>query len=188
MAKGTTFEERIEIIQRSMDSTHPEVRNFAASIAAGSPWAFNVGQISLLWLKVRTYFKYVNDPRGYEYNVPASENIRMGLIGDCDDAAILMASLIEAVGGMARLILATGVPVGHAYAECYVGKLDYLRKFVVLDLAARFPFIRTVHCHQDAVNGCWLNMDTLGDRHPGSPLFESSREYAVYTNGRWEAI
>jgi len=174
--------------QTAIDPTDPVVRNFAASIAAGSPGSFNVGQLALLWLKLKNDFKYVNDPKGYDYNVSASLNIRQGLIGDCDDAGILMTAMLEAVGGTARTILGTGNP-GHVYAECYVGKLGYFRSAVLPDLAERFPHMQTVHCHQDAVNGCWLNMDTLlGDGHPGGILYTAISEYAVYTNGAWEAI
>lgn len=174
--------------QKAIDPRDPIVRNFAASIAAGSPGSFNVGQLSLLWLKLKKQFRYVNDPKGYEYLVSASQNIQHGLIGDCDDAGILMTAMLEAVGGTARTIAARGNP-GHVYAECYVGKLDYLRSVVLPDLAERFPHMQTAYCHQDAINGCWLNMDTLGgNSHPGGTLFTGISEYALYTNGTWEAI
>ena len=48
-----------------------------------------------------TYFLnwvYVNDPAGTDYYAKASESLRL-LRGDCDDYAILMASLIESIGG-----------------------------------------------------------------------------------------
>ena len=74
---------------------------------------------------------YAPDPRGSEYFNYANESIRIGDksgctgAGDCDDFAILMASLVESIGGTTRIILAFNNSTGgHAYAEVYLGNLN----------------------------------------------------------------
>src|SRR5690606_20205531 len=75
-------------------------------------------------------WSYVPDPRGIDYFMYANETIKIGKevgcagAGDCDDFAILMAALVESVGGTTRIILAhNNTTGGHAYAEVYLGQI-----------------------------------------------------------------
>ena len=67
-------------------------------------------------------WKYVNDPKGFEYFSPASETIKLKLSGDCDDFAIVMAATLQAIGANTRVVMAYGEKSGHAYAEVNMGE------------------------------------------------------------------
>jgi transglutaminase-like putative cysteine protease len=122
ISKLSKEEEIILNIKNAITPSHPKVRTFALRLARNFPGEYNVGQVCAIWYYVKKNWKYVNDPRGMEYFAPAYESIEAGLSGDCDDFAILLASLIEAIGGSSRVILAQGSQIGHAYCEVYIGK------------------------------------------------------------------
>jgi hypothetical protein len=77
-------------------------------------------------------WSYVGESRGEEIYRFANFTLGVGKeagvsgAGDCDDFAILMSSLIEAIGGTTRVVLAfnSTTKIGHAYAEAYLGRLD----------------------------------------------------------------
>lgn len=183
----------IEVIEariaRAIQPLEPTVRDLAASLVAGAPGTFSVDQICLIWDYVRGNFRYLSDPRGIDVEYSASDTIRRGLTGDCDDCATLTASLLESIGGTARVVVGTTARSAHAYAEIYMGKLEYLRAFAAPAIRDRYPSIRTIYCHEDTVRGCWMNMDILlGDRHPGDRPYGAWAEYAVYPGGYHEII
>jgi len=176
-------------ISAAIDPTNPKTRNFAVSVAAAVPGNFSVGQICLLWQRVSDDFKYVEDPHRFEYVSPASQTIEAGLVGDCDDVAVLMAAIVEAVAGTARVVTAYAFLGAHAYAECYIGKADYVSSVILPNLRHYYPAIERIYCHVDAVGGHWLNLDSLARRkHPGDFLFDARDEYGVYPDGWIETI
>lgn len=79
----------------------PVIRNTAASAVADTPLGiasnsepWKVWQINY-W--VYRNISYVSDPKGMEYYSPATETLQTGA-GDCDDFAILLASMYESIG------------------------------------------------------------------------------------------
>lgn len=90
-----------------MDYTNPDTRDSALSlIDKDHGGKYNIAQICDMWEKIYKRWTYVNDPKGTEYYSPASRTVRLGVKGDCDDLAILMASSIQAIGSVSRIILA----------------------------------------------------------------------------------
>ena len=93
------------------------IRARARDLAVGGPAAIRQ------WLNRR--FKFVRDPRGVELlkspQVMLAEWEQHGeAVGDCDDAAILGASVALAAGYRVRWVLLgfkPGGPFGHIYAE-----------------------------------------------------------------------
>lgn len=71
---------------------------------------------------VRDKFEYVSDPYKYEYVKSARESFVAGG-GDCDDASVLLANLLEAVGIRTRFVF---IP-GHVYIQAYMP--DALKKY-----------------------------------------------------------
>jgi len=66
---------------------------------------------------VRDNFEYVSDPTAFEYiKSPHESLVNQG--GDCDDASVLLSSLLESVGISTRLVF---VP-GHVYVEAWIPK------------------------------------------------------------------
>lgn len=64
---------------------------------------------------VKEEIEYVSDPRGNDIWEPANVTLRIGA-GDCEDQAILLSSMLEAVGGTTRVYLTDN----HAFAAVYL--------------------------------------------------------------------
>jgi transglutaminase-like putative cysteine protease len=69
---------------------------------------------------VKQNFEYVSDPTRFEYMKTAKEGIVNGG-GDCDDASILLSTLLESIGIPTRFVF---VP-GHVYVESYIDNKWY---------------------------------------------------------------
>jgi transglutaminase-like putative cysteine protease len=96
--------------------TDPAVRNTAVSVVKEYPGTYNVYQLCSIFDYVRDNVEYISDPRDNDYWAEPSETLSTGA-GDCEDYAILTASLVEAIGGTTRIYLTED----HAYAATYVG-------------------------------------------------------------------
>lgn len=179
------------IIVDAMDSDNPVTRNYALSLIDKSHGGTrNIAQVCDIWENVNDEWTYVSDPRGLEYFSPASNTIRLGLKGDCDDFAILMASLIEATGGSTRIILAKAADGGggHAYPEVYVTSnkedFDSIAQYICKRYRCKSV---AYHLERDREGNprYWLNLDWQS-KHPGGRFYRSDGLVtAYYPNGSW---
>lgn len=118
--------------------------------------------------------------------------------GDCDDFAILLAGLIEAIGATSRIIIAYGQDGAHAYTEVYLGN-DSIYSGNVSRMIRWLQYnynINNIYCHRDDESGdVWLNLDWQVDkesnsstgeitRHPGGPFYPAETQVAVYPDSR----
>ncbi|MDD4984574.1 MAG: transglutaminase domain-containing protein [Dehalococcoidales bacterium] len=94
-------QQRPQSVEYYVESADPLIRNTAVSTVQDCPAeieansaVWKIWQINR-WVAVN--IKYVSDPRGHNYFAYAHETINTGG-GDCDDFAILLASLYESVG------------------------------------------------------------------------------------------
>ena len=183
-------------IVRAVDFSNPVVRDYAASLVAKYPGDYNPKQICSLYDDVYEKWRYINDPKG-EYISPASRTIQNGFIGDCDDYAVLMCSLIESVGGDCRIVLAFGKEGNHAYPEAKFEPdqesadsinsyyADIFRKlFRVEPVKNSKGPVREINYHVDA-DGVWLNLDQTS-RYPGGKFFEAEKLVIIYPNGSYK--
>lgn len=102
------------------------VRKLAVSITSASIDTSpppNVGYMAEVFEWVRGNVRYVPDPVGIEYVQSPQETLEVGA-GDCEDMAILVASLYEAVGIPARLLHVESYESGHMYAQARCGPLS----------------------------------------------------------------
>jgi hypothetical protein len=178
-------------IRNAMDSRNPVTRDFAVSLIPrthGGP--FNLAQICDLWEAVYSRWTYVDDPNTGDYYSPASHTITLGLKGDCDDFAIVIAAMIESVGGDSRVIYASNGTAGHAYPEVYIGTTKEEFDTAAAYIRQRYK-IADVGCH--ITNGpagprYWLNLDWWS-RYPGGKFFaDDGVRIAYYPDGRWEQV
>jgi hypothetical protein len=172
---------------KSMDYLNPATRDFAARLAAQYPGKFSISQICSIYDHVRDNWKYVDDPEGFEYISPASRTIENGFIGDCDDYAVLLASLMKAVGGQTRIIYAIGKRSSHAYAEVKIPIDDKTIEFVnqhyrnVMEKLLDVNRIEKLHAHR-GYGGDWLNLD-WSSKIPGGKYFTADYFLVIYPNG-----
>jgi len=72
-------------------------------------------QAKSLFFFVRDKFNYVSDPLRYEYIKSPRESLS-AKGGDCDDASVLLANLLESIGITTRFVF---IP-GHVYIQAYM--------------------------------------------------------------------
>lgn len=88
-----------------------------------------VAEVDALFGFVQNHIRYTRDIRGVETVQPAEYVLDRGT-GDCDDKAILLASMLEAVGHPTRFVAVGfgGGKFNHVYTETLLG-----RKWLALD-------------------------------------------------------
>lgn len=181
---------KADMISAAIEPSNSYVRSYALSaIKRSSDGNYNIAQICDIYDKLYSDWVYVSDPSGTEYFAKASESVRL-LRGDCDDYAILMASLIESIGGSARVICAyDGSGGGHAYTEVYMSDSKSDVQELIDDIGQRYGRSQ-VHYHvsYDDNNNpeYWLNLDWTSNR-PGGEYYKSTGEMLlVWPNGYYE--
>ena len=96
----------------------PVIRQIAASISSQSCAESRICHAKALYYFVRDNIQYVSDPYEKEYIASPVETLKTGG-GDCDDGAILLANLLEAVGIRTNIVV---VP-GHAMVKASIPEL-----------------------------------------------------------------
>jgi hypothetical protein len=154
------------------DYDNSTVRNNTANLVHSSPGNFNLGQICDIFDFCYMNWSYVNDPISRDYYAKASETLRNGLNGDCDDFAILLCSMILSIGGEARINFASDATSGHAFTEVNIGQTN--QSEVQHYLSARYNNAQMWH-RKDNQGNVWLNLDWQA-QYPGG-------EYWKYNQG-----
>ena len=180
-------------INLNVDVNNTIVRDHAVQLASRFPGELNIDQICMIYTYLRNgddakkEWSYVYDPRGIEYLSSASETLKLSEktdavgAGDCDDFAILMAALIEAIGGKTRIILAFNNNTGHAYSEVYLGNLSSQGKQIddIVSWLKGTYKTDNIYVHLDADSKeVWLNLDWQA-KHPGGPFYPGISQYAI---------
>ena len=182
-------------IQAAIDPASPTTRNLAVQVAATDDGPFHVEQVARIWKHARLEWQYVNDPRGADYYARASETIDNDFAGDCDDFAILISAMVEAIGGRTRIVIMEGSEGGHAYPEvCIDGPPDevsqkiarFYRRSWDRRLGTR-PTQTRIHYRSDASCPVWLNLD-WNTNVIGGPYVEERYAVAVYADGHTETL
>ena len=187
----------------AFDASAPVTRNAAARIAAADEGPFRVEQVARIWSHVRGAWRYVNDPRGDEYFARASETIDNEYVGDCDDFAIVLVSMVTAIGGNARLVMMDGPQGGHAYAEvCLPEDSDTVRDRLSThyrrnpDRHVGGQQVRSIHYRPGLIGGStpvadacgvWLNLDWNAGV-PGGAYEPERWAVAIYADGHTETL
>lgn len=191
-ATGTLPEDRTATaIHDALHPTDPAVRDFAVGlIRPGHGGTFRMSQVCDIWESVAADWTYVEDPRGSEYLSPPDRTIALGLKGDCDDYAILMAALIGSVGGHPRIVYVKNGTTGHAYPEVFIGTTPEECERAAAYIKKRYTVV-DAGCHiTTGTTGSqyWLNLDR-GSRHPGGEFFaDDGVRTAFYPDSRWERV
>jgi uncharacterized delta-60 repeat protein len=166
------------VIGSKLDLGDPYVEQTAVTMARDYPGEFSINQVGAIYDSLVQGWNYYSDPSYKELyknaNLSLQEGMRAGTVGvgDCDDFAIVISSLIDSLGGSTRIIFAydEASRQGHAYAELYLGKKD---SPMIEDLEGWIkdeygkPSVPGMRLTGDEV---WLNLDYNGT-YPGGPFF-----------------
>lgn len=112
-----------DLVRGDKGKKSPVIRQRAVELIKYVPKRDHVGRIRALWAFVRERIAYVGDINGVE-TVHWPEQIISQRAGDCDDHALLLASLLEAVGIPTRF-KAVGFQPGqldHVYTQAKIGE------------------------------------------------------------------
>lgn len=182
----------IDLIEAAVDPENTITRNKAVEIASDASGPYNVDQICYIYKYLMDNWEYVSDPRGIDYissgnntitvaeRIASRQNRSVAGAGDCDDYAVLTASLIEAIGGATRVVLAHGEDQGHIYTEVYLGDTDSNSTKAILNFLMGKFGCDMVYGHLAEEDGSfWLNLD-WNSTHPGGPFFRSQRQSIAY--------
>jgi formylglycine-generating enzyme required for sulfatase activity len=123
--------------------------------------AWNWYQPASIYEYIKKNVRYVSDPLGRNYIAPPLETLQVGG-GDCEDQAILLASMCNAVGIPVRLVICNSSDDRcHCLAEVDFGKIQTaeqvnvcLRKFY-----AYRPEARPFHWENDNAGHSWVIAD-----------------------------
>ena len=182
------------------------VRHEAVVLAARYSGDHSIDQISSIYGYLKggagetRGWSYVPDPRGVDYFMYANETLSIGKdagcagAGDCDDFAILMAALVESVGGTTRIILAHNNSTGgHAYAEVYLGRIDGTDSQVeqIINWLRKKYDTDRIYTHIDTdTKDVWLNLDWgadgKGNAHPGGPFYQGDKHIVLCLRDSYE--
>jgi hypothetical protein len=183
VAPTASVKPHVSIQQRvvnKVDFRDSIVRNFAVEKSLlyfdeyYSKYNFICREFSLIKY-IKNNFKYVRDPKGFDYFASPVESIQI-MGGDCDDHSILLASTIKAIGGEVRFILAPG----HIYPELFCGDAQLFDKYVsaIRTLFYEESMDKTINFREE--NGkYWLNIDYT-DKYPGSKYYSDTIVSYIY--------
>jgi transglutaminase-like putative cysteine protease len=149
-----------KIINKLVEPAEPSVRNRAAEVARAYPGAYNIYQVCALFDTVKENVQYVSDPRGNDVWEPANVTLKIGA-GDCEDQAILLSSMLEAVGGTTRVYLTDT----HAFAAVYIGNGTAATDSAVKGIRAYYGNV-DVNYLTDRY-GSWLMLDPTTSLYAG---------------------
>ena len=147
------------ITNDKVDPRSENVRALAASGAMEYPGEYNIYQVCSLFDHVKSNIKYMTDPRGEDYWATPDETLKVSA-GDCDDSAILLSSLVEAIGGSTRMYFTDT----HAFATVYIGKGEVAKENI--DAVKKYYGCVPVYYTTDEY-GSWLILDTTSGLYAG---------------------
>ena len=186
-----TVESIKEEISKKVDRGNELIREEGLKLVGTKSGPQRINQICSIYDCMVGNWTFVGDWSGLEQFQFSNFTLTMGKEvgrsgkGDCDDFSILLASLIESIGGTPRIIFAYGPAGGHAYTEVYLGKqkskdLDRILSWLRSEYNASNI---NVHVDQDS-NDVWLNMDWWKDpggaNRPGGPFYQAPIHIPMY--------
>lgn len=134
-----TLEQMARIVRQYRK--HPLIRQLAVELVRDLPELTRgrkdfPAQVRALWQFVRSWIRYVRDIRNVE-TLHSPVRLLKNRAGDCDDQAILLASLLEAIGHGTRFVAMGFAPgrYSHVLAETWLGG-----RWVPLETTIERPF------------------------------------------------
>jgi len=151
------------------------VREAASNAIRNHPRAYNVNQLFDIYDWVKDNIIYQNVPlAGIPY--PPSETLTTRS-GDCKNQAVLIASMVESIGGTSKIVL--DPTCEHAYTLVYFGSSEEGMDNFVQAVSNHYGQGVTVN-YITHNNGIWIIFDPAGGKYPGNTLSECSGNRTVY--------
>jgi transglutaminase-like putative cysteine protease len=119
----------------------PEIRSLAINLTSDLEPKDSVGEIKALWQYVLTNFRYIKDTTDVEV-LHTVDNLLDRMSGDCDDASVLLASLLESIGHPTRFaaLAFTSNNFEHVLVQTPLGNPRLDSNWISLDATEDRPF------------------------------------------------
>jgi WD40 repeat protein len=170
----------------SLDLGNSNVEQTAVTIAKDYPGEYSIDQVCEIFNTLIKGWFYFSDPSYANKYKNSDRTLQDGKIsntigmGNCDDFAILMSSLIASLGGSTRITFAsnTSSTEGHAYSEVFLGNENDSHVDEIINwIKAKYNLTEVPSLSRD--NGeVWLNLDWWA-KYPGGPYFEEGEQKTV---------
>ncbi|MFH0737554.1 MAG: transglutaminase domain-containing protein [Candidatus Micrarchaeota archaeon] len=159
-----------------------DVREASAEAIAEHPGEFSLNQLLDVYDWVHANVFYQSVPIDMWPPYPPNETLKTES-GDCKNQAVLIASMVESIGGSARILY---IPdCRHAFSEVYLGTgqdAEYLNNAVWAHydiVEGTYPQWHTsLNRNNETEN--WFIFDTAGGYYPGNTIPECMNATTVY--------
>ncbi|MFH0713590.1 MAG: transglutaminase-like domain-containing protein [Candidatus Micrarchaeota archaeon] len=185
-----------DVFQKSycdkFDATDLSIRQAASEAISSHAGEFSINQLLDIYDWVHSNVFYQNVPITNWAPYYPNETLRTKS-GDCKNQAVLIASMVEAIGGTARVLF---IPeCKHAFAEVYLGNsssVDELNAAVWAHYSMTVEQYNNITWHTSN-NGSenWFIFDTAGGRFPGQTIpecFNASQTFELRDCGNMERV
>jgi hypothetical protein len=161
------------------------VRQAASQAITKHPGAFSLNQLLDIYDWVRANIFYQNVPINIWSPYSPNETLRTKS-GDCKNQAVLIASMVEAIGGSARILYIPDCK--HAFAEVYVGNNEDVNAlndavwshYQMNDEDYKIHWHTSKNANGETEN--WFIFDTAGGQIPGQTIedcFNASQTFEL---------
>ncbi|MFH1520861.1 MAG: transglutaminase-like domain-containing protein [Candidatus Micrarchaeota archaeon] len=173
----STYENTEPYLSTYCDKIDPydlSVREAAADAIRNHPGSYSYTQLFDIYDWVKQNIIYQNVPlAGIPY--PSYETL-LTRSGDCKNQAVLIASMVGAIGGTAKTV--ADPDCVHAYTIVYFGSVDKLDSFIQ---AVSNHYGSDVFVNYFILDdGIWVIFDPAGGEYPGDTLPECTGDRTVY--------
>jgi len=158
-----------------IDPYNLDVRKAAAKAIKNDPGPYGIVQLLDIYDWVKDNIAYQNVIlKGAPYTPAETLETESG---DCKNQAVLIASMIGAIRGTAKVVLD---PIcEHAYTIVYFGPVDRDLSNFTQTVSDRYGYDAYINSFITE-NGTWVIFDPAGGRYPGDTLEECSGNRTVY--------
>jgi len=156
-----------------------EVRKKVTEAARQHAGMFSLDQVIDSYNWVKDNISYLNVPLDKAEPYAPATTLYVGS-GDCKNQAVLIASMIEAMGGKSRILIVPDCQ--HAYAQYYVGDESVDTQKLADSIGERYPFLQGfVHTQKDNKE-TWLTLDPAGANYAGGlhpDCLKATKQYVI---------
>jgi hypothetical protein len=168
-------------------TTDLEVRKAAAEAISQHPGGVSINQLLDVYAWVKENIFYQNVPPDFGKPYYPNETL-ITKSGDCKNQAVLIVSMVSAIGGSASLRIVPNCT--HAYTYVYVGN-ESNKDIMMKAVRSRYEYARneSLYYFTRNISGemeYWVLFDTAGAWYPGSTLevclnaTETSPSFVIY--------
>ena len=163
-------------VNELVDFDSENVSSAADEATEGMGNEYNIGKVCAIFDYLDENCVYTEDPGGDKWYSP--DELLDSMEGDCEDYAMLIAAMVEDIGGTSRVYLTND----HAFAAVYVGNTTDDFEQASDDVQAYYGANVKTHAMVDET-GYWMNVDPLGTFYLGG--FAVGQSPTEQYNGSW---